>query len=44
MTVVDTNVVSARSRGCVPATRNVTDFEAYGLHVINPWAPGTNTP
>ena len=45
MSVVDGQIAApARSRGCVLATRNVTDFEACGLDLINPWAPGTNTP
>lgn len=30
----------ARSRGATLATRNVTDFEACGIEVINPWQAG----
>ena len=28
----------ARSRGAVLATRNLDDFEACGIEVVNPWA------
>lgn len=27
-----------RSRGAMLATRNVTDFEACGIPLVNPWA------
>jgi toxin FitB len=30
---------TARSRGAIVATRNVTDFEACGVDVVNPWQP-----
>ncbi len=30
----------ARSRGAVLATRNVKDFEACGIAVVDPWAAG----
>ena len=40
MSVVDGQLAAvARFRGCALATRNVTDFEACGLDLINPWAP-----
>lgn len=32
---------TALCRGLSLATRNTTDFEACGLHVINPWERGT---
>ena len=38
MSVVDGQIAAvARARGCRLATRNVTDFEACGLELFNPW-------
>ena len=30
---------TARSRGAIVATRNVADFEACGVAIVNPWEP-----
>ena len=39
MSVVDGQIAAvARARGCQLATRNVTDFEACGVELVNPWA------
>lgn len=39
MSVVDGQIAAvARARGCRLAPRNVTDFEACGLELANPWA------
>ena len=39
ISVVDGQIAAvARGRRCQLATRNVTDFEACGLELINPWA------
>ena len=39
MSVVDGQIAAvARARRCQLATRNVTDFEACGLELIDPWA------
>jgi predicted nucleic acid-binding protein len=36
---------TALVHGLTVATRNVADFEAVGLHLLNPWDPqNTNTP
>ena len=45
MSVVDGQIAAvARARRCQLATRNITDFEACGLELIDPWAAPPASP